>query len=134
MRNESKDNPQPRPNTDHEEDYSEVFLSHARLYLFADKYDIEKLKVLAMEELHATLAVFTMYQQRTGDVIALLQYIYANTAETKSGVDDLRSLMTEYIETEVESLIRNKDLEGLMSEDASMLAGIMEAVRRRFAT
>lgn len=133
IRNASKDNPQPRPNTHHEEDYSEVFLGHARLYVFADKYDIEKLKVLAMEELHATLAVFSMYQQRTGDIIALLRYIYANTAETKSGADDLRSLMTDYIETEVESLIGNKDLEGLMSEDATMLADIMEVVRRRFA-
>ena len=133
MRNASKDNPQPRKNTHHEEDYSEVFLGHARLYVFADKYDIENLKVLAMEELHATLAGFTMYQQRTRDIVALLRYIYANTAETKSGVEDLRSLMTGYIGAEIETLIKDKDLEALMSEDASMLADIMGVVRSKIA-
>lgn len=128
-----KNSSQPRPNRHHEEDYSEVFLGHARLYVFADKYDIENLKVLAREELHATLAVFTMYQQRTSDAVALLRYIYANTAETKSGVEDLRSLMTGYIGAEIETLIKDKDLEALMSEDASMLADIMEVVRSKFA-
>ena len=133
MRNASKDNPQPRRNTNHEEDYSEVFLGHARLYVFAEKYDIQNLKVLAVEELHATLAVFTLYQQRTRDIVALLRYIYANTAEPKSGVEDLRSLMTEYIGAEVETLIKDKDLEALMSEDPSMLADIMKVVRSKIS-
>lgn len=31
----------PRSNEGPLEDYSEVFLSHARVYVFADKYDIE---------------------------------------------------------------------------------------------
>ena len=133
VRKTSKDNPQPRPNNHHEEDYSEVFLGHARLYVFADKYDIEKLKILAMEELYVSLAVSTMYQQNTSDIVALLRYIYSNTAVPKDGTEDLRSLMTEYIETEIDSLIQDKDLEVLMSEDASMLADIMGVVRRKFA-
>ena len=134
VRKAKKNSSQPRPNNHHEEDYSEVFLGHARLYVFADKYDIEDLKVLAREELHATLAVvFTMYRQRTSDIVALLRYVYANTAETKSGVEDLRSLMTGYIGAEIETLIKDKDLEALMSEDPSMLAHIMEVVRSKFA-
>ncbi|KAG6997772.1 hypothetical protein G7Y79_00038g075310 [Physcia stellaris] len=133
VRKAKKDSSQPRRNNHHEEDYSEVFLGHARLYVFADKYDIDDLKALAREELHATLAVSTMYQPRTRDVVALLRYIYANTAETKSGVEDLRSLMTGYIGAEIETLIKDKDLEALMSEDASMLADIMGVVRSKFA-
>ena len=133
VRKAKKDSCQPRRNSHHEEEYSEVFLGHARLYVFADKYDIDNLKALAREELHATLAVSTMYQPRTRDVVALLRYIYANTAETKSGVEDLRSLMTGYIGAEIETLIKDKDLEALMSQDASMLADILGAVRSKFA-
>ena len=65
MRNVSKHDHQPRPNKTANENYTEVFLCHARLYVFADKYDIQPLKVLTFEELHAVLAVFTLYQERT---------------------------------------------------------------------
>ncbi|KAL9129114.1 MAG: hypothetical protein Q9175_007385 [Cornicularia normoerica] len=73
--------PPPRPNQNPEENYTDVFLSHAQLYVFAEKYDVQPLKVLALEELHATLAIHTLYLERTGDIIALLRYIYRNTSQ-----------------------------------------------------
>ena len=64
--------PPTRGNRGSSEDYTDVFLSHARLYVFAEMYDIQILKTLALEELHSTLANYTLYQSRTGDVIDLL--------------------------------------------------------------
>ena len=95
MRDISRNHPQPRPNKDQAEDYFEVFLEHARLYVFADEYDIQSLKVLAMKELHTSLTVFTLHQQRTGDIVSLLRYIYEKTDETRADVEDSRTLMTQ---------------------------------------
>lgn len=36
-----------------------------------------------MEELHATLAVYTLYPQMTGDIMSLLRYIYAETMDRR---------------------------------------------------
>ena len=37
------------------ENYTEVFLCHARLYAFTDEYDIAPLKCLSVHKLHQTL-------------------------------------------------------------------------------
>ena len=134
VRNLKKDAPQPRPNSSNPEDYSEVFLGHARLYVFAEKYDVSLLKILAMEELHATLAVYTLYQERTGDIVALLRYVYANTADSKDGVEDLRTLLTQYMEAEIDILIKGEELQELMIEDGGPLLGELMKVMRKKLT
>ena len=133
LHNISRDHPQPRPNKSPDEDYTPIFLAHARLYVFADKYDIQALKVLAMEELHAVLAVYTLYEERTGDIIALLRYIYAETAEMggRGEEENLRKLMVQYVETEMGMLIRDLGLEALMIEDGGCLLGDFLCVMRR---
>ena len=134
MRNTSNDHPQPRPNKASSEEYTEVFLCHARLYVFADKYDIQGLKVLAMEDLHAVLAVYTLHKECTGDITSLLQYIYAETPETKEGVDDLRTLMIQYIEIEIGTLIKDEGLSDLMIQDGGcMLADFLKVMRKKLA-
>ena len=135
MRNISNDHPQPRPNKALSEDYTEVFLCHARLYVFAEQYDIQGLKILAMEDLHAVLAVYTLHKECTGDIMSLLQYIYAETLEAKEGVDDLRTLMTQYIEIEVGTLIKDEGLGDLMIEDGGcMLADFLKVMRKRLVS
>ncbi|KAI9891153.1 MAG: hypothetical protein M1814_002996 [Vezdaea aestivalis] len=63
------------------ENYTEVFLCHARLYVFADRYDVEPLRQLTLHKLQRTLADFTLYDERTRDVVELVKYTYSNTAE-----------------------------------------------------
>ena len=134
VRNVTNGSPQPRPNSNKPADYSEVFLGHARLYVFADKYDVQTLKVLAMEELHATLAVYTLYQERTAEIVRLLRYVYANTAESKDGVEDLRTILTQYMEAEVDILIKDENLQELMLEDGGpLLADLMKVISERLA-
>ena len=132
VRNIKKDAPQPRSNSNSQEEYSEVFLGHARLYVFADKYDIQILKILAMEELHAALAVYTLYQERTGDIVALLRYVYANTAESKNGVEDLRTILTQYMEAEIGTLIEDEELQEVMLQDGGpLLADFVKVIRKK---
>ena len=121
----------PRPNQSPDEDYSGVFLSHARLYVFADKYYIKELRTLAFENLQATLSVFNLYAERTIDVVQLLRYIYANTLPTRTE-ENLRSLMSHYIAFEMDTLMSDEGFKALMIEDGGdLLTSYMEMVGKR---
>ena len=126
--------PRPRSNQDSEEDYTDVFLSHAQLYVFAEKYDIQPLKYLALEELHATLAIYTLYPLRTGDITALLRYVYRNTGQSNGGEEELRQMLTVYIGCEMDTLMDDEDFRDLMIEDGGPLLGdFMTMVARRIS-
>lgn len=113
--------PAPRSNKGSEEDYSGVFLCHAKLYVFAEKYDIQPLKKLALKKLHQTLAIFTLYMERVGDITTLLKYVYANTSESKPDVDDIRSMLAHYIGFEMETLHKEGEIKEMLSENNEML-------------
>lgn len=128
--------PPPRRNQSSAEIYHDVFLSHAQLYVFAEKYDIQPLKMLALDELHATLAIFTLYPERTGDIIDLLQYVYANTnpREPREGVEDMRTLMTQYVGFEMDVLLENYEFRGIIIENGGdLLADFITMVGRRIS-
>lgn len=124
--------PPPRANRNWTEDFTSVFLSHARLYVFADQYDVQPLKALALEELQLTLASYTLYPERTGDIVALLRYSYANTCEPMAGVEDLRTMLTAYLSYEVDTLMKDKAFKALMIEDGGALLGdFMKIMEKR---
>ena len=124
----------PRKNRTSSEDYTEVFLSHARLYVFAELYDIQALRHLALVELHTTLATFELYKNRTGDIITLLRYVYANTAEAKNGVEDMRAMLTHYVGFEMDVLMEDEGFRDLLIEDGGALLGdFMKMVKERIS-
>ena len=124
--------PRPRANKDPTEDYTDVFLCHARLYVFAEQYDIQPLKAQAFDELQLTLISYTLYPERTGDIVALMRYIYANTGEPVAGVEDLRTLLTAYMSYEMDVLMKDKAFKELMFEDGGALLGdFMGVVEKR---
>ena len=88
---ESKKAFKPRPNETSNEDYSPVFLCHARLYVLAEKYDIEALKASTLHKLHKTLCCYSPYEARNGDIVELARYAYQNTP-TRERIDQLREL------------------------------------------
>lgn len=134
VREHVKEAPQPRANKSDNEDYSEVFLCHARLYVFANMYQIAILKILALEELEATLAVFKLHRKRVRDIVALLQYIYAETTASTSERVTLKDVMQHYMATEMETLIKNKYFKNLIIDDGGPLLGdVMTVVGRRLA-
>ena len=122
----------PRPNQASYEDYTEVFLSHARVYVFAEKFDIQSLKALALDELHGTLQNFDLHPERTGDIIALLRYVYANTGEPVDDVEDMRTVLTHYVGFEMDILMKDKNFRDLMIEDGGPLLGdFLKMVEKR---
>ena len=124
--------PPPRANRNSTEDYTGVFLSHARPYVFADQYDIQPLKALALEELQLTLAKYTLYLERTGVIIALMRYVYANTSDSVAGVEDLRTMLTAYMSFEMDTLMKDRAFKELMLEEGGALLGdFMSVVEKR---
>ena len=115
-------------------DFSEVLLCHAYLHVFADKYDIQALKVLALEELHATLTVFSLFPERTGDILNLLSYVYKEAPEQADKMEDLRTLMTQYVDSEFETLVKDETLGTyLLRENEEFLEDLLKIIRKRLA-
>jgi len=153
--------PQPRANESEDEDYTEVrifalivplpsqtdvlhkpktltisqvFLSHARLYVLAQYFQIDQLRILALEELHAVLAKFTLFPGRAGDIIELMSYVYENTSESVDDTKNLRSLMAGYMGYEMDVLMTDKRFGAIMIADGGELqADFFWQVRKRIA-
>ncbi|KAK2759336.1 hypothetical protein FQN54_002814 [Arachnomyces sp. PD_36] len=107
---------QPKRNNAPSEDYTRVFLCHAQLYVFGDKYDISSLRELSLYKLHQTLVVFTPYADRFGDILGLVRYIYENTREE----DDLRRMIAHYVVNIIEDLAKNDDFQHPLAEYAAL--------------
>ena len=128
------DIPLARPNQDQSEIYTDIFLCHAQLYVFAEEKDIQMLKQLALENLHATLAIFTLYPCRTGDVLSLLQYVYANTPENDTIPDQMRSMLSQFVSFEMDALIEDPDFKHVLMEDGGpLLEDFLNMVSRRIS-
>lgn len=68
-----------RSNAHHWQDFTPVFLGHAKLYLLADTYDIPSLAELAFHRLGRTLKLFTLFEQNISDVTELIRFCYDKT-------------------------------------------------------
>lgn len=52
--------------------------------------------MLALDNLHDSLKAFTLYRTRVGDILKLLEYVYANTSGEQR--DPMRALVTDYMD------------------------------------
>lgn len=94
-------------NVNPHESYRPVFLSHARLYILADKYGVNRLRRLALARLHRTLTHYVVHRDRVSDLVALAQEIFDNTMET----DEARSLIVNYFVCFIEDIQNSPELE-----------------------
>lgn len=117
----------PRKNIESCEDYSEVFLSHARLYVLADKYDIKELRDLSAHKIWVTLKEFTLYPERMGDVVGLVRYSFQNTLEK----DKLRTLLKEFCACTVEDLCEGEGFQDLICETPEFACDLIKEMSTR---
>ena len=122
---------EPRKNREACEDYTEVFLCHARLWAFADRYDICSLRRLCLQKLQRTLAEFTLYKERHRDIVELLRYSYSNSPDRTDQQDDLRSLITHYAACFVEDLSHSNEFKSLVEEIGSLARDLIEKMLDR---
>jgi hypothetical protein len=128
----------PVRNKSYNENYLPVFLGHARLYVFADKYDIQPLKLLALKKLHQTLTIFTLYAQRVGDIVGLVKFTYENTVERAVSshgntvdrvvTEELRDLVMEYVVSKLEKIL-GEEFDHLIREGGDFVVDFWHKVK-----
>jgi hypothetical protein len=81
------------------ENISEVLLSHASLYILAEKWGVDSLKRLTLFKLHQTLSMLRLDGRKVPHIVELARYGYSddNTPDLKTGIDELRELICLYI-------------------------------------
>jgi hypothetical protein len=122
----------PRSNSAADQDFTPVFLAHARLYTFADMRLIYPLKGLALQKLYMTLSAFQLYHQRVGDIVKLARYAYDHGSDrsTAGVVNDLRELVVEYIASEVEIVGKHPGFKALLEDGGEFVTDFWKVVSK----
>ncbi|KAF2677851.1 hypothetical protein K458DRAFT_377600 [Lentithecium fluviatile CBS 122367] len=111
---------EPKTNSAANQNFTPVFLAHARLYCFAHLRLIAPLQALTLDKLHQTLMGFKLYSHRVGDIIELARYAYSNPhlpdRKDNGTLDDLRKLVVEYILCEIDTIGESDEFVKYMEE------------------
>lgn len=116
-----------RENKDSTEEYRDVFLCHAKLYVLGDKYLIPELMKLAIHRLNATLKVLMLYPSRLRDIIAVVKYTFENVHPN----DEICSMLSEYCACIFEDLDAHagKELEVLITEAPNFALSLIRSIK-----
>jgi hypothetical protein len=78
--------------------YSNVFLSHASLYVLGDFWLINALKALAIYKLHKALCIFELDGKNVADIVDLARYAYKEEGKgLEDGIGRLRGIVCQYV-------------------------------------
>lgn len=113
------------------ENFSPVFLGHAKVYVFAEKYDIKQLSDLALYKLSTTLSAFTIFESRFGDIADLVRFTYGNTNDYVESVDSLRKLVVQYVAKVSGQLAEDTFLE-LLAEGGEFVKDLWVVMREGY--
>ena len=123
--------PMVRANKSPAEDYTDVFMSHIHLYAFADAYNVDSLKSLICRKLHQTLKHYTLYPQRVGDIITLIEHSYQNTSELEYEKEPLRSLIAHYTASNFKLLVQSQAFQDVLAKGGSFVKDVSQRVADR---
>ncbi|UKZ96852.1 uncharacterized protein TrAFT101_011629 [Trichoderma asperellum] len=112
-------------------DYTDVFLSHARMYVFADYYGIDPLQILALHKLLRALILFDDQGGSCGDIIQLVRYSFEQTVDKWDQDDELRSLVCLYAACQVEDLWKDTEFKDIMKTLPDFSTGLITAMLDR---
>jgi hypothetical protein len=113
------------------EDYTPVFLAHARLYALAEKYGVESLKRLTLHKLHKTLKSFTLYEQSIEDVVELIRFSYCNDHTPDEGNDELRALVLKFVASRHDIIGESEPFLSLLEEGGVFVRDFWIFVRKQ---
>ncbi|KAG6002198.1 hypothetical protein E4U21_003329 [Claviceps maximensis] len=114
------------PRDDGEDNDAELLLCHARLYVFADCYDITPLMRLSLCTLHHVLVKVPQSDDMTRMVVKLLRYCYENDMP-----DALKDVVVGYAACRVEHLWKSEDFQLLMCDHGNLGVALVGALLAR---
>lgn len=107
-------------------EYEEVFISHARVHVMADYYNVQPLAQLALHKLHRILCGFTLHDERICDVISLLRFCFDEDERTL-----LRELVSAYAACHFKQLWTNLDFQELVVSRRELVLAILSHLVQR---
>ncbi|WPA97910.1 uncharacterized protein RHO25_002521 [Cercospora beticola] len=118
---------------DFHEDYTEVFLSHAKLYIFAAMWSAESLRKLSLRRLHESLVHFTPCSVCVGDVAILLRHVHHDT-DSLCNIAELKAVVIDYVACHVEKLAQNSIFQQTMQDSNEAAVDLIQSLLRRLDT
>ncbi|KAJ0413233.1 hypothetical protein BJY00DRAFT_322296 [Aspergillus carlsbadensis] len=92
-------------NTDPRADYANIFLCHAEVYRLGYRTNWVSLCAWSLHHLVHLLDNFTLFMERTGDIVQLLEFMFK---ESKY-IEDMQQILRDYAVWNVEILMQNAD-------------------------
>ncbi|KAF2654131.1 hypothetical protein K491DRAFT_679937 [Lophiostoma macrostomum CBS 122681] len=132
MRTEIMEGYKAKRNKHMTEDFTPIFLVHAKIYTLAGFFMIKDLEELALENLRATLKTFRIHSTRIGDVINLVRYTYESTPDRDGENEDvnaLRQLVLEYVALNY-TRIDTAEFRQLLEEGGQFVSDIWKLMRQ----
>ena len=111
--------------------YLEHFLSHARLYVFADQRQIDELAMLTASRLNESLQQFHYYDERAEDIVYLIEYIYENTAILQQRNDKLRHIAVTHVTNHLEDMISSAIFNNLIERGGQFAKDLLAGIAAR---
>jgi hypothetical protein len=99
---------------------TESLLYHAKIYIFAEKYLIDNLRILSLRKLHASLQDFDLTLETSENILELLEFAYTHTARQESSENELRALIVHYAACKIKILKQNVNLRSLLEANGEM--------------
>ncbi|KAH6702769.1 hypothetical protein BKA61DRAFT_196718 [Leptodontidium sp. MPI-SDFR-AT-0119] len=125
----------PRESLDECENNDGPFYCHARVYVFAEMYDIADLRSLALDKLHQALCSFKVVAGQMGKVIDLAQFSYCNnnTRENDAGqdIDSLRRMVVHFVVCVFETIVKDDRFLVLMEEGGRFARDLTASLGKR---
>lgn len=112
-------------------DFTNVFLGHAQVYVFADYHGIEPLQILALGKLRQILTSFTVRVESYNDITQLVRYSFEHTVDKNGRDDRLRSLVCLYAACKVEDLWTDTGFRSVASAAPDLSVGLITAMLGR---
>lgn len=114
-------------------DWSEVLLSHARLYCFADKYGIISLRKLCSDAVRVALIDFECEGDQMDVLVQMIYYTMENTPPTTPPDDSsLRTIVLDFTVIVFEALIERESFKELLHMNNDLSVELLTLVTKRF--
>jgi hypothetical protein len=105
--------PEPRQNNAETEDYTAVFLSHVKLYIFAEYWGVQPLERRALTDLHKTLCIFEITPTSVPALAPMIAHAYENTLPN----EPIREMLSRFMGYAMKQLVKSPEFQKLLENN-----------------
>jgi len=109
----------------------DALLSHTLLYILADKWGVESLKVLTLYKLHQSLEMLDFRAAFVADIVKLVRQGYSHTMDLGTGIDSWRELICHFIAANIKIMSKEQEFMSLIEDGGEFMRDLWQPVLQR---